>query len=132
METELAGRVRAVLRGAHVSEKKMFGGICFLWDGNMLVAASKRGLLVRVGKEGHDAALKKPHTRPMVQGKRSIPGYIHVADDGTRRDADLRYWIDIARAEVATLPAKRSTPAKKPATAAKSTAKTAKATAKAR
>ena len=89
METELAGRVRTLLHGPHVSEEKMFGGICFFWDGNMIVAASKRGLLVRVGKERHDAALKKRHTRPMIQGKRSVPGYIHVADDGTRRDVEL-------------------------------------------
>ena len=115
MESDLADRVRAILRGPHVSEKKMFGGICFLYDGNMMVAASKRGLLVRVGKAGHDAALRKPGTRPMIQGKRSVPGYIHVGDDGTRRDADLKSWIEVARGEVASLPAKPAAakPAKK-------------------
>lgn len=132
METELAGRVRTLLRGPHVSEKKMFGGICFFWDGNMMVAASKRGLLVRVGKEGHDAALKKRHTRPMIQGKRSVPGYIHVADDGTRRDVDLQYWIDVARTEVETLPKKATSPSRKTSTAAKKTAAKSKAAAKVR
>jgi TfoX/Sxy family transcriptional regulator of competence genes len=132
METELARRIRAKLRGPQVSEKRMFGGVCFMWNGNMLVAASERGLLVRVGKDGHEAALKKPHTRPMVQGKRAIPGYIHVADDGTRRDADLTFWLDVARAEVASLPAKAPAAAKKKPPAGKKTTAKAKVATKAK
>jgi TfoX/Sxy family transcriptional regulator of competence genes len=111
-DSDLAGRVRALLTGPHVTEKKMFGGICFLFDGNMMLGASKRGLLVRVGKEGNDAALRKPATRPMEQGGRLVAGYIYVGDEGTRRDADLKAWIDLARAHVATVPPKaKATPA---------------------
>ena len=106
MNNDLASRVRALLTGPHVTEKTMFGGICFLFDGNMMLAASPRGLLVRVGKEGHDAALARPATRPMKQGTRLVPGYIYVAEEGTRRDADLKTWIDLARAHVATIPPK--------------------------
>jgi TfoX/Sxy family transcriptional regulator of competence genes len=113
---DLAERIRAVLSGPHVTEKKMFGGICFLYDGHMMVAASKRGLLVRVGRAAYADALKQPATRPMEQNGRKFPGYIHVAEDGTRRDADLRRWIDAARAEIATLPPKDgSKPSKRPA-----------------
>ncbi|MEO8667086.1 MAG: TfoX/Sxy family protein [Bauldia sp.] len=103
---ELAERVRGLLFGPHVTEKKMFGGICFLFDGNMVLGASPRGLLVRVGKEAHDAALKKPATRPMQQANRTIPGYIVVGEEGLRRDADLKAWVDLARAHIATLPPK--------------------------
>ena len=44
----------------------MFG--CFMVDGNMVAGTSKRGLLVRVGKEGHAAALQRPHARTMEMG----------------------------------------------------------------
>jgi TfoX/Sxy family transcriptional regulator of competence genes len=107
METDLAARVRAVLASPHVTEKNMFGGVCFLYDGNMMVAASPRGLLVRVGRDGHEKALSRPGTRPMEQKGRTLSGYIYVDDKGTRREADLRYWIDVARAEIATLPPKK-------------------------
>ena len=113
----LAGRVRALLSGPGVTEKKMFGGVCFLIHGNMAVAASERGLLVRVGKANHAAALARPNTRPMEQKGRRLEGYIYVSGDGTKKNADLRYWIGVAAKEVASLPPK---PAAKPRAAAKS------------
>jgi TfoX/Sxy family transcriptional regulator of competence genes len=110
---ELAARIRKLLSGPRVTEKRMFGGICFLFDGNMMLAASQRGLLVRVGKDGQDAALMKPGVRPMEQSRRSIPGYVVVAGDAIVREADLKAWIDIARAHVATIPPKAGSKASK-------------------
>lgn len=55
----LAGRIRAALAGRRSAEQRMFGGICFMVDGNMAVGTSVRGMLVRVGKEGHAAALRR-------------------------------------------------------------------------
>ena len=52
------------------AERKMFGGVCFMINGNMLAGTFKGDLLVRVGKDGHAAALKRPHTRPMEQAGR--------------------------------------------------------------
>ena len=102
----LADRVRTALSGAKFAEKPMLGGICFLVNGNMTVAASPRGLLVRLGKDDTAAALKKPGTRPMIQRGRPLDGYLYVDDEGTRRDAELKKWIGTALAHVATLPAK--------------------------
>ena len=116
----LAARVRAVLSGKGITEKKMFGGVCFLVNGHMTVAASERGLLVRVGKANHAAALSRPNTRPMEQKGRRLEGYIYVSGDGTKRDADLKYWIGVARAEVDALPAK---PAARPRATPKPRAK---------
>ncbi|TIS82453.1 MAG: TfoX/Sxy family protein, partial [Mesorhizobium sp.] len=48
-------RLRAALGRRAFTEQKMFGGTCFMINGNMLVGTSKRGLLVRVGKDGHAA-----------------------------------------------------------------------------
>ncbi|MER9963565.1 TfoX/Sxy family protein [Mesorhizobium sp. M0045] len=99
-------RLRAALGPRQVTEQKMFGGTCFMLNGNMLIGTSKRGLLVRVGKEGHAAAAARPHARPMEMGRRSMEGYVHVAPEGTATEADLRGWLDLALAFVETLPPK--------------------------
>jgi TfoX/Sxy family transcriptional regulator of competence genes len=103
---DLADRVRIRLTGQPVSEQKMFGGICFMLNGNMLVGASPRGLMVRVGKEADGAALARPHTRPMQQSTRTMPGYVIVDNEGIASDRDLQSWLDMATAFVATLPPK--------------------------
>ena len=59
-EDPLLPRLRAALADAKPREQRMFGGVCFMVDGNMVAGTSKRGLLVRVGKEGHAAALQRP------------------------------------------------------------------------
>lgn len=103
---DLADRVRTRLAGHAFSERRMFGGICFMLNGNMLVGASPRGLMVRVGRDEDRAALARPHTRPMQQGARTMPGYVIVDSEGVKRDADLQSWLDMATAFVSTLPAK--------------------------
>ncbi|RWA73264.1 hypothetical protein EN836_21775 [Mesorhizobium sp. M1C.F.Ca.ET.193.01.1.1] len=99
-------RLRAALGRRAFTEQKMFGGTCFMLNGNMLIGTSKRGLLVRVGKEGHAAAAARPHARPMEMGGRSMEGYVHVAPEGTASEADLAGWLDRALAFVETLPPK--------------------------
>jgi TfoX/Sxy family transcriptional regulator of competence genes len=110
---DLADRVRIRLTGQPFSEQKMFGGICFMLNGNMLVGASPRGLMVRVGKDANDDALARPHTRPMEQSTRTMPGYVIVDNDGLARDEDLQSWLDTAIAFVSTLPPKEGKAAPK-------------------
>jgi hypothetical protein len=104
-DLELAGAVRSALRGVKaVSEVKMFGGIGFMLNGNLLVGASKRGLLVRAGKDRQSQALAKPRTRQMEMRGRLMEGYIYV-DPPIAPDA-VRGWVDMATAFVRTLPPK--------------------------
>ena len=84
----------------------MFGGTCFMINGNMLIGTSKRGLLVRVGKDAHAAAAARPHASTMEMGGRSMEGYVHVAPEGTASEAELGDWLDLALAFVETLPPK--------------------------
>ncbi len=100
-EPELVSRIRAVLAGPNVTEQKMFGGTCFMLNGNMVAGTLRGELLVRVGKDGNDAALARPHTH-MMEMSRPAPGYIMVTAEGTKRDRDLRAWLDTALAHVAT------------------------------
>lgn len=105
-------RLRAALGSRAFTEQKMFGGTCFMINGNMLIGTSKRGLLVRVGKDGHAAATARPHASPMEMGGRSMEGYVHVTPEGTATQADLAGWLALAVAFVETLPPKVK-PAKK-------------------
>jgi TfoX/Sxy family transcriptional regulator of competence genes len=82
---DLVERLRAALRGHDVSEQRMFGGVCFMLNGNMVAGTLRNELLVRVGKEGNDAALRRPHARQMEMS-RPAPGYVIVASPGTDRD----------------------------------------------
>ena len=102
----------------------MFGGICFMLNSNMALGASPNGLLVRVGKAGNDAALKRPGARPMIQRGKPMAGYLYVDENGTRRDRGLGTWIDIALTHVATLPAKTKPAASKAKPASKPAART--------
>ena len=82
----------------------MFGGIGFMLNGNLLVGASKRGLLLRVGKDRQSQALAQPGTRQMEMRGRAMVGYVYV-DLPIRLDA-VRGWVDMATAFVRTLPPK--------------------------
>jgi TfoX/Sxy family transcriptional regulator of competence genes len=102
----MVARLRAALGRRAFTEQKMFGGTCFMINGNMLIGTSKRGLLVRVGKDAHAATAALPHASPMEMGGRSMEGYIRVAPEGNASDADLAAWLDRALAFVETLPQK--------------------------
>jgi TfoX/Sxy family transcriptional regulator of competence genes len=106
VDEDLAERIRAVLGGTGaLREVRMFGGLCFMLNGNMLVGTSKRGLLVRVGKDQHSDALARPGAKPMEMAGRSMKGYIFV-DPVPRDEQALRDWLELAVAFVKTLPPK--------------------------
>lgn len=95
-EDDLVGLVRAALSGAGtIREVKMFGGIGFMLDGNMIAAPSKRGLLVRVGKDGQRDALKRPGARPMEMRGRIMEGYIYVDPPGLSA-TPVKTWMQLA------------------------------------
>src|SRR5262245_16865881 len=87
--SDLVDRLRAILGDRDVTEQRMFGGVCFMLNGNMVVGTLRNELLVRVGKDANDAALRRPHARQMEMS-RPAPGYVIVANAGTDRDADLK------------------------------------------
>jgi TfoX/Sxy family transcriptional regulator of competence genes len=74
-------------------EKKMFGGVGFLLHGNMACGVHKDALIVRVGPERYDEALKRPHTRPFDMTGRPMKGWVMVAADGYEADDDLNSWV---------------------------------------
>jgi hypothetical protein len=105
---ELADRIREVIGGhPHGGEIRMFGGICFTLNGNMMVGTMKGGeLLARVGEAQEAEALARPGTRRMNFTGREMKGYVMVAADALGDEA-LREWISMASAHVGAMPPKR-------------------------
>ncbi|MGV8833032.1 MAG: TfoX/Sxy family protein [Devosia sp.] len=105
---ELADRVRLQLAmDPNISERRMFGGIAFMSNGNMLVGPMKDGgLLVRCGKQAYAATLELPGAGPMDFTGRTMSGFVLVAGDAIEDDDRLAQWIAIAREFVRTLPPK--------------------------
>jgi TfoX/Sxy family transcriptional regulator of competence genes len=105
-EDKLAADVRKALAGAGtISEVKMFGGVGFMLDGNMVAAVSRRGLLLRVGKDRYAEALAWRGARPTQMRGRPVLGYVSV-DPSTLTDGALRTWLREASTFVKTLPPK--------------------------
>lgn len=101
----LADRIRRALGPRpDVTERKMFGGIAFLLDGKMFVGIAKDELMVRVGPDGHEAALAEAHVRPMDFTGRPMNGYVFVTAPGCRTAKAVARWVGRAAAFVATLP----------------------------
>jgi hypothetical protein len=103
----LATRVRDLL-GDHpgLAEKKMFGGLAFLLDGNMACGVRGHDLIVRVAADAAEATLREPGTRPFDLTGRPMKGWLLVDADGHAEDDDLRRWVDRGLAYATSLPPK--------------------------
>lgn len=103
----LAGRVRDALGGRDgVTERKMFGGIGFMLNGNMCVGVLGDELILRLGPEEADRALGEPHTREFDYTGRAMTGWVMVGREGTEAGEDLERWVDRAVGYVSALPTK--------------------------
>src|SRR5439155_6864133 len=108
-DERLADRIRGSLgRRKGLVEKKMFGGVAFLLNGNMCVGVHKSDLIVRLAPEATDAALARAHTRRFDLTGRPMKGWILVEQGGLKTDAQLSKWVQVAAKYAGSLPAKRS------------------------
>jgi len=107
-DEDLANRIRELLGPVGgIEEKRMFGGLAFLVNGNMSVAASHdNGLLVRVAPDDTDKLLERQHVSLMVMGGREMRGWLRVAPDGWKTKRQLQSWVDRGVGYAGTLPAK--------------------------
>lgn len=98
LDNIVADRLRMLLDGdPRITEKKMFGGVTFLMNGHMLVAAKKDGqLMVHIGKDDVEEALSRPGANQMVHGGKTMRGFVWVDADETEDDDVLRDWIALA------------------------------------
>jgi TfoX/Sxy family transcriptional regulator of competence genes len=107
-DEELAHRIRELVSAEPgLTEKRMFGGLAFLIDGNMSVSASSQGgLLLRVDPAETDELLSKPHAQPFEMRGRVMQGWLRVDSEGLRTKRDLERWVARGVAYARSLPGK--------------------------
>jgi TfoX/Sxy family transcriptional regulator of competence genes len=105
--TELNERIsKATARWKNTASKKMFGGICYLLNGNMFCGIQKEALIVRLGINAADKALQQPHVKPFDPTGKPMKGWVLVEKLACQSDDDLNRWLQQARQFAKTLPAK--------------------------
>jgi TfoX/Sxy family transcriptional regulator of competence genes len=94
-DEDLADRIRELIAAERgVEEKRMFGGLAFLINGNMSVAAGGRGgLMVRVPPDETGKLLGREHVEPMVMAGRETRGWLLIAADGLKTKRQLQSWV---------------------------------------
>ncbi len=106
-DENLSARIRAHLsKRSGVAERKMFGGIIFMLQGNMCCGVHRDALIVRLGAEEAGRALAKPHTRVFDVTGRPMKAWVLVEAKGLAKDAQLGKWVDLAAQWVQSLPPK--------------------------
>ncbi len=105
----LAERIRELLPdGVDVREMKMFGGLAFLVNGNMAVAASGQGgIMVRVDPASTDTLVETTAAEPFEMRGRPMQGWLRVAADDVRTKRQLAKWVELGTAYAGSLPAKK-------------------------
>ena len=103
----VAGRVRKALAGSpDVVEKRMFGGIAFMLRGNMCCGVIGNRLMLRVGPDGYEAALSRPHSKAMDFTGKPMKGLVYVEPAGFASAGDLKAWVARAMEFALSLPEK--------------------------
>ncbi len=103
----VAERVRARLaRRNGLVEKRMFGAVGFVLDGNTCLGVWKDSLIVRVGRDAYEAALGEPGAGEFDVTGRPMRGWVLVAPAGFADEGDLVKWIALAVDFTRTLPPK--------------------------
>lgn len=107
-DQQLADRIRRMIETqSGVSEKKMFGGLAFLVNGNMAIAAGGQGgAMVRVDPEQSAGLVSTTTARLAEMRGRPMPGWLRIDSDQLRSDADLTKWVEMGTAYARSLPAK--------------------------
>ncbi len=92
----LADRIRNALRTREgVEEKKMFGGLAFMYKGKMACGIVKDDLMVRVVPSKYEVSLQKPHCREMDFTGKPMKGFLYVEPEGFDTDRQLDEWIGL-------------------------------------
>ncbi len=106
---QLAERIRKIVgERAELSERKMFGGIAFMLNGNMFCGITRDDLMARVSPEHFEEALASPGARPMDFTGRPMKGMVYVGPEGYETDEQLRGWVEQTLVYAGSMPAKKA------------------------
>ncbi len=107
-DEDLADRIRTLLgRQEAVTERRMFGGLAFMVNGNMAVAASGQGgLLLRVDPAETDSLVREDGVTRFQMRGREMDGWVRVDPSATTSDEELSRWVQVGVSYAASLPSK--------------------------
>jgi TfoX/Sxy family transcriptional regulator of competence genes len=104
---QIEARIKKIVsRWKNTDDKKMFGGVCHLLNGNMFCGVYKDFLILRLGEENSKEALRLPFVRPFDITGRPMKGWVMVEREGFISDDELKAWLDKAKKFVSALPSK--------------------------
>jgi len=106
---QLAERIRHIVGdGPGLTERKMFGGMAFMLNGNMFCGITRDDLMLRVGPDRFEEALARPGARPMDFTGRPMKGMAFVGPQGYETDEQLRGWVEQTLEYARSLSAKKT------------------------
>lgn len=97
----LAQRIRTALNifpkeiSSHIDEKKMFGGLAFLYKGKMTVGILQNDLMVRVKEKFMEVSLNTPHVKPMAFTGKPMKEFVFVGSEGYQTELQLQHWLEL-------------------------------------
>ena len=94
-------------RWKKIEKKKMFGGICYLFNGNMCFGIYKEYLIVRIGTEVAEKRLKEKNVKPFDITGKALRGWVMVGEQGCKKQEDLENWLNLGTEYALTLPKKQ-------------------------
>ena len=93
-DEQLANRIRRTLSTRQgVTERKMFGGLAFLFRGRMCCGIVGNDLMMRIPDDEFDAVLRGRHVRSMDFTGKPLRGFVYVSPPGFRTSTTLRAWL---------------------------------------
>ena len=106
-DEDLADRIMANLADQPtLVQKRMFGGLSFMVQGNFCCGVVKSEMCVRVGADNYEDALAEPHVRPMHFTGKPMTGWVFVGPLALSEDGSLKGWVDKGLRYALALPAK--------------------------
>lgn len=95
----LADRIRERLAqlpdADNVEEKKMMGGLCFMYNDKMCIGIMKDEMMCRIDPELYEASLEKQGCHTMEFTGRPMKGYVLIDDTGMKSKKDFEYWVGL-------------------------------------
>jgi TfoX/Sxy family transcriptional regulator of competence genes len=104
---ELEARIKHVISDwKNTDNRKMFGGVCHLLNGNMFCGVYKDFLILRLGDKSSKDALNSPFVKPFDITGRPMKGWVMIKGKGVRSNNELKAWLNKAKEFATTLPSK--------------------------
>jgi TfoX/Sxy family transcriptional regulator of competence genes len=104
---ELAERMRKILKTRRsVIEKKMFGGIGFLVNGNMACGVNKQDLILHLSQNDFEMIIRRSYARMFDMTGRPMKGWILISSEGYKSEKQLGDWIEKGISFARSLPPK--------------------------